>query len=110
MARRSRDWNTALAEDLEDPAFARGFLTAAVDHGVSVQQALGKVIRARGVKEFAGQVPMASPNLLRAINPRHNPTQDTLNRLLKPFGLKLGVAPIQESKNRQARVIGRRTE
>ena len=28
---------------------------------------------------------MASPNVLRAINPRHNPTQDTLNRLLRPF-------------------------
>ena len=106
MARRSRDWNTGLAADLQDPAFARGFLMAAVDDGVSIQQALGKVIRAMGVKELAGQVQMASPNLLRAINPRHNPTQDTLNRLLKPFGLKLGVAPIQESKNRQARVAG----
>ena len=68
---------------------------------MSVQQALGKVIRARGVKEFAGQVPMASPNLLRAINPRHNPTQDTLNRLLRPFGLKLSVAPIEERNSRQ---------
>ena len=30
-----------------------------------------------GVKEFAAKVRMASPNVLRAINPRHNPTQDT---------------------------------
>ena len=96
MARRNRDWNTGLAAELQDPAFARGFLTAAVDDGVPVQQALGKVIRAMGVKEFAGQVRMASPNLLRAINPRHNPTQDTLNRLLRPFGLTLSVAPITE--------------
>ena len=101
MARRSRDWNTGLATDLQDPAFARGFLMAAVDDGVSVQQALGKVIRAMGVKELAGQVRMASPNLLRAINPRHNPTQDTLNRLLRPFGLKLSVAPIEVPKSRQ---------
>ncbi|MEO8259866.1 MAG: hypothetical protein ABI868_21155 [Acidobacteriota bacterium] len=27
-----------------------------------------------GVKEFAGKVRMASPNVLRAIHPRHNPT------------------------------------
>jgi len=101
MARRSRDWNTGLAADLQDPAFARGFLMAAVDDGVSIQQALGKVIRAMGVKELAGQVQMASPNLLRAINPRHNPTQDTLNRLLRPFGLKLSVAPIEERNSRQ---------
>ncbi len=49
---------------------------------------------------------MASPNLLRAINPRHNPTQETLNRLLRPFGLKLSVAPIEESKNRQIALTG----
>ena len=101
MARRSRDWNRGLAADLQDPVFARGFLMAAVDDGVTVQQALGKVIHAMGVKEFAGKVRMASPNLLRAINPRHNPTQDTLNRLLRPLGLKLSVAPIEESKTRQ---------
>jgi len=45
---------------------------------------------------------MASPNLLRAINPRHNPTQDTLNRLLKPFRLKLTVARIGEPRPRHA--------
>lgn len=38
--------------------------------------ALAKVIRAMGVKEFAAKVGMASPNLLRALNPRHNPTQE----------------------------------
>ena len=97
MARRSRDWKTDLAADLQDPAFARGFLAAAVDDGVPVQQALGKVIRAMGVKEFAARVRMASPNLVRAINPRHNPTQGTLNRLLRPFGLTLSVAPIEDS-------------
>jgi DNA-binding phage protein len=44
-----------------------------------------------GVKEFAAKVGMASPNLLRTLNPRHNPTQGTLNRLLKPFRLKLSI-------------------
>jgi len=48
-----------------------------------------------GVKEFAAKVHMPSPNVLRAINPRHNPTHDTLSRLLKPFRLKLTVAPIE---------------
>ena len=101
MARSSSGWNSGLAADLRDPAFARGFLMAAVEDGVSVQQALGKVVRAMGVKEFAVKARMASPNLLRAINPRHNPTQVTLNRLLGPFGLKLSVAPIEEIQSRQ---------
>jgi DNA-binding phage protein len=95
VARRSEDWNVGLAEDLRDATLAREFLLAAIDEGVDLQLALGKVIRAMGVKEFATKVRMASPNVLRAINPRHNPTQATLDRLLKPFGLRLSLAPIK---------------
>jgi DNA-binding phage protein len=102
MARRSEDWNVGLAQDLRDPEFARKFLLGAVEEGVPVQVALAKVIRAMGVKEFAAKVRMASPNVLRAINPRHNPTQDTLNRLLRPFKLRLTLAPIAPSKRRHA--------
>jgi DNA-binding phage protein len=102
MARRSEDWNIGLAHDLRDPEFAREFLLAAADEGVPVQAALGKVIRAMGVKEFATKARMASPNVLRAINPRHNPTQETLNRLLKPFRLRLTLARIERSKRRPA--------
>jgi hypothetical protein len=42
------------------------------------------------------------PNVLRAINPRHNPTQDTLNRLLKPFKLRLSLAPLTGKPRRTA--------
>ncbi len=95
MARRSEDWNVGLAKDLRDAAFAREFLLASIDEGVDLQIALAKVVRAMGVKAFAATVRMASPNVLRAINPRHNPTQATLDRLLKPFGLRLSLAPIK---------------
>ena len=98
MARRSKDWNVGLAQDLRDPNFAREFLLAAIEEGVSIQIALGKVIRAIGIKEFSARIKIASPNILRAINPRHNPTQETLNRLLKPFRLKLSLAPIEQPK------------
>jgi len=94
MARRSRDWNVGLANDLRDHEFAREFLLATIDEGIPLQIALAKVVRAMGVKEFAARVRMASPNLLRTLDPRHNPTQHTLNRLLKPFRLKLSLAPI----------------
>ena len=102
MARRSKDWNIGLAQDLRDPHFAREFLLAAIDEGGSIQIALGKVIRAIGVKECSVKIGSASSNLLRASNPRHNPTQETLNRLLKPFKLKLSLAPIKEPKRRRA--------
>lgn len=102
MARRSRDWNEGLARDLQDPAFAREFLLAAAAEGVPLREALAKAIRAMGVKEFSLRAGMASPNLLRALHPRHNPTQETLNRLLKPFGLKLSLAPLKQSKRTRA--------
>jgi hypothetical protein len=35
-------------------------------------------------------------HFLRTLNPRHNPTQETLNRLLKPFRLKLSLTPIAQ--------------
>ena len=102
LARRSKDWNVGLAQDLRDKKFARQFLLAAIEEGVLIQIALGKVIRAIGIKEFSAIVGIAGPNLLRAINPRHNPTQETLNRLLKPFKLRLSLAPIEEPKRHRA--------
>ena len=101
MTRRSRDWNEGLAQDLKKPAFAREFLLAAIDEGVPVQSALGKVIRLLGVQEFAETVGMARPNLLRVIHPTYNPTQKTMNRLLAPFGLELSVAPIKKRDRRR---------
>ena len=44
-----------MAQDLRDPEFARELLLAAMDEGVPFRVALGKVIRAMGVKEFAEQ-------------------------------------------------------
>ncbi len=102
MARRTKDWNKGLAQDLKDQEFAREFLLAAIEEGIDLQHALGKVIRAMGVKEFADKIGMQSSNLLRAINPRHNPTQATINRLLHPFGLKLSLAPIGKPKRNHA--------
>jgi probable addiction module antidote protein len=102
MARRSKDWNEGLAEDLQDAGFVRQFLTAAVEDGVPLKMALAKVIRARGIKEFAETVGMPSPNVLRAIHPKHNPTQETLERLLKPFGLRIGLAHVKQRRRRTA--------
>ena len=102
MARRSKDWNMGLALDLKNQEFAREFLLSAIEEGVPIQAALAKVIRATGVKEFAAKVGMASPNVVRAINRRYNPTQLTLNRLLRPFKLRLSLASIEVAKGRRA--------
>ena len=102
MARRSKDWNVGLAADLTNKEFAQEFLLASVEDGISIQVALAKVIRAMGVKEFAAIVEMPGPNVLRAIDPRHNPTQATLNRLLQPFALRLSLARIPARRRTSA--------
>ena len=53
-----------------------------------------------GMRPFAEKAEMASPNVLRAIHPRHNPTQATLNRLLKPFRLRLSLSRLDGSDTR----------
>lgn len=98
MARRSKDWNKGLAKDLKNREFAKEFILASIDEGLSIQLALGKIIRAFGVKEFSGLTGMPSPNILRSINPKHNPTQETLNRLLKPFRLIISVKDFPQKK------------
>ncbi len=102
MARRSEDWNIDLTKRLRNPKFARAFLLAAIDEGLTIQEALGKTIRAIGITEFATQIGMPRSNVQRAIRPHYNPTQETLNRLLAPFRLRLSLAPLPTSHPRRA--------
>ena len=93
MARRTVDWNEGLADDLRNVKFAQRFIQAALEEDLPLQVVLGKVIRAFGVKEFAAKVRLPSSNVVRAIDPKHNPTLETLNRLLRPFSLEVTVRP-----------------
>lgn len=102
MSVRSRDWNEGLARQLRDPAFAAESVKAALGEGIPLQAALGRLVRSLGVKEYAARVGMAPPNLVRALDPSRNVTQETLNRLLRPLGLRLSVEPIAEDQGRAA--------
>lgn len=95
MINRAVDWNEGLAKDLRDPKFSKEFILAAIDEGLDLKTALAKVVRAYGVKEFSKKAKMSSSNVVRAISPSHNPTQATLNKMLKPFDLELGVRPLR---------------
>ncbi|HET8761617.1 MAG TPA: hypothetical protein VFN94_11130 [Nitrospiria bacterium] len=51
MARRTRDWNKGLANDLKDTTFMRAFINASLDEGVPVQQVIRKLaVLNRGVR------------------------------------------------------------
>jgi DNA-binding phage protein len=93
MPTRSRDWSEAVSEELKDLKYARHFLAELLDEGDDLQTALGRMIRLYGVKEYARLVKIEPPAVQRAIDPRHNPTKQTLERLLAPLSLELGVKP-----------------
>lgn len=57
---------------------------------------IGSDARESGVQEYAKKAKMPSSNIVRAVDPAHNPTQGTLTRLLRPLGLRLSVAPIRK--------------
>ncbi len=61
-----------------------------------------EAIRAIGISEFATQIGMPRPNVQRAIRLHYNPTQETLNRPLAPFRLRLCLALFSTSRRRRA--------
>lgn len=93
MPTRSRDWSESVSKELKDLEYARTFLSELLDEGDDLQTALGRLIRLYGVKEYAHLVKMDSPAVQRAIDPDHNPTKQTLEKLLAPMKLELGVKP-----------------
>lgn len=94
MPTRSKDWSEYVSKELQDLDYARLFLSALLDEGDDLQTALGRLIRLYGVKEYASLVKMDAPAVQRAIDPRHNPTKQTLEKLLAPLKLSLGVKPV----------------
>ena len=93
MPTRSSDWSESVSQELKDLDYAQTFLSALLEEGDDLQTALGRLIRLYGVKEYATLVKMNEPAVQRAINPEHNPTKRTLEKLLAPLKLSLGIKP-----------------
>ncbi|AGH94640.1 DNA-binding protein [Pseudobdellovibrio exovorus] len=93
MPTRSSNWSEDVSQELRDTNYAQSFLLALLDEGDDLQTALGRLIRLYGVKEYAQLVEMEDSAIQRAINPAHNPTKGTLEKLLAPLKLSLGVKP-----------------
>jgi len=93
MPTRSRDWSEVISAELKDLIFSRDFLLELLSEGDDLQTALGRLIRLYGVKEYALLVKMEPPAVQRAILAEHNPTKQTLEKLLAPLKLELGVKP-----------------
>ena len=102
MRKNTVDWNEGLMEDLKDPEFAKGFVEACLEEGVPLQVALGKVVKAQGYSYVARKVHMAVPNVVRAVQPKANPTLATVSKLLQGVGLKFAVNFLKQPNAKKA--------
>ena len=83
-----------VAERLGDETEILNYLDAAFEDGdpAIIKNALANVARARGMTEIAKDAGITRAGLYRALSDYGTPTLDTLLRLTKALGLRLGVA------------------
>lgn len=78
---------------LETEADIAAYLNAALEDGdVSVlAAALGDIARAKGMTQLARETSITRDGLYKALSPTGNPSFDTVQKVIKAFGLKLDV-------------------
>lgn len=71
------------------------YLEAALeqDDPFFIAAAIGDVAKARGVSAFAKETKLSREAIYKAFKPGGNPTLETINKALKPLGMRLTLAP-----------------
>lgn len=97
-----RRWESAMkkatswdaADYLETEADIAAYLNAAFEDGDTsvIAAALGDVARAKGMTQLAKETGITRDGLYKALSPTGNPSFDTVQKILRAFGLRLDVA------------------
>ncbi|MFL5813958.1 MAG: DNA-binding protein [Bdellovibrionia bacterium] len=87
---RNNSYDEDLAKDLRDPEFAQGFLLDLIEgkDGLELDEALRLTIQKMGVVEFCSRAKMSKQNVNSFLKAKRNVKPETLDALLKPFGLR----------------------
>lgn len=82
------EWLSGLLR--KDPRNVREFILTLIEDedGISLDEALKRVIYRVGVKEFADITGIDQPNITGFLRGTRKPKPETLDRYLKPFGLR----------------------
>lgn len=88
--RRTISYDEQLSRRLRNPKYAQGFILALLEHPdeLSVEEALRHTIERMGVKECSELTGVAAPDIVAFIKGRRKLKPETLDKLLKPFGLR----------------------
>ncbi len=70
------------------------YLSAALDEDDPsfIATAIGDVAKARGISSFAAETGLSREAIYKSFRPGGNPTLETMNKALKPLGLRLALA------------------
>ena len=91
--KKATSWDAA--DYLDTEADIAAYLNAAFEDGDTsvIAAALGDVARAKGMTQLAKETGITRDGLYKALSPTGNPSFDTVQKILRAFGLKLDVAP-----------------
>ncbi len=81
---------------LESEVDIAAYLNAALEDGDTsmIATALGDIARAKGMTQLAKETGITRDGLYKALSPAGNPSFDTVQKVVKAFGLKLDVAAV----------------
>lgn len=90
--KKATTWDAA--DYLETEADIAAYLNAAFEDGDTsvIAAALGDVARAKGMTQLAKETGITRDGLYKALSPTGNPSLDTVQKVVKAFGLKIDVA------------------
>lgn len=82
------------SEYLETEEDMAAYLNAALEDGDTavIAAALGDVARAKGMTQLSKETGITRDGLYKALSPTGNPSFDTVQKVVRAFGLKLDVA------------------
>ena len=88
--------NWGASEYLETEEDMAAYLNAALEDGNTsvITAALGDIARAKGMTQLSKETGITRDGLYKALSPTGNPSFDTVQKVVRAFGLKLDVAAI----------------
>lgn len=89
--KKATTWDAA--DHLETEAGITAHLNAAFEDGDTsvIAAALGDVARAKGMTQLSKETGITRDGLYKALSPTGNPSFDTVQKVVKAFGLRLDV-------------------
>jgi DNA-binding phage protein len=87
---RTHSWNKEVAYQLQtDKKYAKLLVQKLIRDGEDPDDVIRHIVRAYGIKELAEKVHVRPQNIARILRSPKNAKDETLNKIVKPFGFKV---------------------